>query len=648
MNSKRDGRLWIASACVVGLACLTWLLTPGASNEDRGAAKPAAVDHTQIDPELAEISWTPEAERRANKGVAFDSKPAGQPGVSDDIATAGFVEGSVQDLQGRPLESVEVEYQTSAGPTTSVTTDADGTVRLPFEGRGRLVSKSPNWMTLYSGLIRSRASQPLLVLGRPIQFEGQVLSTAQHLPVESCSVLWVPGSDVLAGIAGPLQDSALLSVRVHTDFLGEFEIRNVPDLRSGSLVFEAEGYVSRVMDLSEFSENPRVILLTPSQAPHLSGVVLNERAETVAGASVSFGGPSTSTDRRGQFRLETTELSEWPSDRPLVVRAVAPGYGAGKSILGTGASWNAQESSWIEIRLQSAAYFLHGHVEASSGKRLEGIELHVRESEPFGWMELEATDLLPFPHFIEVGLLESLAGSLTTQTTAGGSFELGPFPQQTLDVTLFDRASMRRAGPFALDPGARGHNLVFEGDPPSILAGWIVHHGGEPAANANVTLISASGYGRGPSVWTDSSGAFRFESVSTQDPVLMVDGPDIFTSSEIRPNPNTNLQRWLIEVDRPASIQFEFQTSQSDNWWLELRDPDGLPQSLMVRVGDAWRESMRVPAIAGQSEVFTTPAGAASAVLLDERDEVLSEISIDPKPGELQQIEIAPSPNPAE
>lgn len=208
--------------------------------------------------------------------------------------------GVVSDaVTGQPIAAATVRWNDA-----SVASDADGLYYLPQATGGELAISAPGFLSVTvtaKGEAVLQGDEPLDVALQPTVLSGQTLDGRTGAP--------------LAGVTLTAGGQSVTS-----DDSGAYRFER---LHGADLVVEAQrdGYEVARQPVDEVTNlahgKPLELALLP---PHLAGrLVNNVTDQPVAGATVTAGDLSTTSDEDGRFIL-------WTTDVPLAITVEAPGY----------------------------------------------------------------------------------------------------------------------------------------------------------------------------------------------------------------------------------------------------------------------------------------------------------------------------------
>ncbi len=192
----------------------------------------------------------------------------------------------IDQVSGQPLPNVQL----SSG-TGTITTGADGRVRLPVPADGALTlsASAPGYLADNSGINRTGSGDYTLTM-RPTYVTGVLRDSASEQPIEGATV-GVVGSD-----SGSVQTAAD----------GSFRIEDVPIGSALHIDAGDYGVFDKALDGTSSIDIPLTLSI-------VTGQVLTASGEPLSGAVIQANGVGTVADMEGNYRLsgagDATELT---------------------------------------------------------------------------------------------------------------------------------------------------------------------------------------------------------------------------------------------------------------------------------------------------------------------------------------------------
>jgi len=420
--------------------------------------------------------------------------PQAAPGAapaSAPVTETPRIRGAVRTLDGSGVAGLSVVFRREDGAAAEArtTSGADGHFELALvPERGHLDVDDARYVGVARPYLEGKPplTEPILVVAPSGHYAGVVI-TPTGAPIAGASVaLTLPGPIVQSRDVGGSPVHLLLPfAETKADELGLFRLERVGFVEGARLVAGAEGFAPGEVALPSLARDDLELVLTPSQARTLHGLVLDARGAPAVGAQVSAGGLAVTAGADGAFALE---LEAWRSSGWL--RALR-GNELPAELALTDALF-AEPTSPLVLQLGSAARAIRGRVLDADGA-------------PVPWAEVFSPDTTPFGSVVhqisgnavsgEIALEAHLAGQsgpgelvLHARADAEGRFELDGLLERAYALFALDPRTLDGAGPVDVAAGETRAELRLAGTRAVRVAGRVVSRSGTPLAGVTLAL----------------------------------------------------------------------------------------------------------------------------------------------------------------
>lgn len=625
----------VAASVVVAGGVLAWWWWPHEEPQRRAPQAAEVLQEPPASREPALVAPTEEATSRSETGT---STPAPVP-----AATAALVPGRLLDPEGRALSGLEVSWMDAGAP--GVVTDAAGGFLLaPVPEGRRLAVRTAGFTTLVHGARPRTGDERVVVAAPAADFAGRVIdATGEPIAKARLALRLEARLFAAAGIEPLGLWDDVPGWRTTSDENGLFAL---PDLAGGPgvrLEVEATGFQPRRLELSPRGDPALEVALEAVGGPSdVRGVVLGPDGRPFEGAQVSLGVLVVRTAYDGSFTLPRESQRSFEQDESGVWRprngwltALAPGFLPARMPIA-----DLPEEP-VVLTLGPAPLTIAGRVVDAEGAPLPDLVVWASDLTRFGSEEVSLASTESFQRDSYVERLLCPDAAATAHTGSEGRFEFGCLMARSYRLRVVDPATQATSGPWTVEAGTRGLELVFDGDRSvTRVAGTIRSFTGRPLEGVTlVASIDPLADEEGPDVEpltavSDAEGRFAFEALAVEGTLLHL------THDRI-------LFRWVDLDDQPdpqhldlvEALQCEVQVEPG-------RDPD-----LADTVGflDAAGEELEVMTVVssdgtlmasiatwgtlteGRSEVLRVPESAVTVVYRRGAEEVLRRpVTLDP------------------
>ena len=631
----------VAAAVLVLGTALAWWTTE--FHEDR-APSGESVSTRALEPEP----------RVAAVPALVETSPAREavaPGpVKESPAPARLepsVRGHVIDQHGAPVPFLEVGYDSNHA--LRATSAADGSFALvpPSDGSRAIVSLDERFATLVRHGWRDELR--VVVVGPSVRFAGVVLDP-EHEPVANATLTFQLRDRLFreVGLQRPTLDEDAWTVA--SDEAGHFELASVAGGEGVYLEVAARGFEKQELALPAAGDTDLVVVVKPdARMTTIRGRVLLADGRPASSARVSAGEEIVVADGEGSFALlwrgttgRTVKDANgvWRQEgiESAVLTAVLPHRLPARVRL-----TELDLALPVELRLGGEPLSIRGRVVDAAGQPREGSFVRIVDPTHFGkgdevWTGDEGSALRIDRSTVEQELCAG--GERSARTAQDGSFELGCLVERAYRIELFDPRSCSRVGPWSLQAGSAGVELVFTPEP-SVrrVAGRLVDLEGNPLAGAEITPLRDYSGSDSPSdaelptVETDADGRFVFDELATDGTTLQIMHERTFFRFVALAD---HADVGHLELVEPllCELQLDWSARPDAVDRLQVFDGSGKELEIMEQQGVAfsWGDG-GVEVRDGLSNVLRVPQSAASVGLLREGIVVLT-LPVRPDPRE--------------
>ncbi len=640
--------------------------TEAAQVADPRAVRPTALVVGQADP--APISVREELE-----------EPRAEAESPGEVQPPVQVLGQVIDLEGRPVVGVEVCARSSAswhvsrettapssheglggksleeihaglswrrsrsGPPPCATSGKQGRFALGPEwpSLAEVVVHTPDYTTVLAGLVGGEGESVQVVVAWRLALGGQVVGEDGEA-IEGARLTLILPTEPFRRLGLPLDDNHLVPMMVRSGQGGRFSFEDAADVAGSNLMASAPGYETVFLTLPEGGElDLQVVLRSLAQDPgSLVGRVVAPGGHPVAGARVSVGSMTQTTDEEGRFVLGQDHLSLEllpPGERPpdsdfFQVTAVAAGYRPDRKQVPRPDSRSAGRApEFLVLELGPPPLQIAGRVLDQDGEPCVGVELSLRDRTPFGMVMHETRN------YATLQTLEDVLGYQAVLTDSTGAFRIQGLEPRRYVLEAIDKVSLASVRQEVV-AGDEDVLLSFCGEGMGPLAGRVVDLAGEPLPGVAVQLshaVSGMGFTFGGRQVSDEDGAFRFERAAG-DATLSLSGRTIVPELS-RTVPEGDRERLEIVIGRRCHLQIEWGAWEGEDVEGYVVDAEGKPVVLTLIQGNGWGPRPRVSSSAALSEVLAVSQAAKTLILEQEGSEV-QRVPLELVPGEVTLV----------
>jgi protocatechuate 3,4-dioxygenase beta subunit len=341
--------------------------------------------------------------------------------------------------------------------------------------------------------------------------------------------------------------------------------------------------------------------------PHLSGMVIDERGNPVAKATVSLGQDQGWTDEQGRFDVP---IGTYHPDEPLT--AVRQGYQA--TVLPDFGEARMQSRSEILLRLGPPALSIEGDVRLPDGSNPGRCRVQVIDGTPFGTTQCTLEDVAAGNY--QCGI----------DTDERGHFVLAGLCARDYRLLAYDPLHGQIAYTEPIAAGSKG--VAVQDKPEDFLPtvrGRVVTRHGLPLENVEVgrsmcfykTTNSWSSKVTGK-VSTDAQGRFELRNVPRKWSRIELGGPSIRAGTRDLP------ARQAADLEFVAELEVRTRLEITDSTIDEVRFLDELGERVhpIIETPEGTSQQFSLPRSDGKFPTFAIYDSAVMAVLCRNREEV--------------------------
>lgn len=574
-----------------------------------------------------------------------DTSPSSPTTETPSSVSRRTVRGRVLDLFGEPVIGVLVHRRDDPTHTLGTSGPGGGFEVDVSESPAHFVLDGMNdgWACVRGAAVNldvAPAPSILLVVARAVDLAGTVVSSSGGAIDGARVTLPIPRG-LLTSFPLPLNEGIEPDFQTDADSEGRFRLPHAPGIARSLLTAYASGYRPGFLRL-DGSANPGLVVVLPedeARAHAVEGIVLRPDGAPANDAQVQLGNRSTSTDVRGEFRLERTDAVS--NEAALIASkegfqsAVRKGFGGfAKTALD-------RELRSLVLFLGPEALTIEGSVLGRpSGSPLVGWVVSVVDGTEI------ASDRSP-PLLAE----QLAAGPHPTATDSAGRFRVRGLYPRPYSLRAFDPKSLRsvRGGPFE----AGRQDVVLSVDPDDVhlrVAGRVVSRTGRPVSAVRVVLglVTWRGPGGGktwipgPSVTTDDEGRFALENVPRADIQLDVIGDEIIPAS-FELDRSGDVQSLALSVALRCHFRVVPTGPVPPYAWIEAFDGTGNALEIFAFEGNVWTSSLKPGIDSSGSGVLAVSEDARTLRVFSgafEEPVLLLETSLSLAPVEVTQVDV--------
>lgn len=582
----------------------------------------------QVDTPIVTAGSSLSAHERAALGAPpAPARPA--PAHGAEVVTPVPILGRVIDTLGAAVPGIEVRRKGPSMPRgsahagfggdapDSVTTDARGEFVYPGSPPVQLTVGSSLYIAVFEAWLRERpvdGAHVTIVAARRIPVGGVVVDEYGN-GIEGANVRleYSASADTLprelVELQGPVRHFT------DTDARGQFQFSTAGDMAGTILAVNAAGYSDARVPVPEGGDATLRIPMSRAVPGRyvLVGHVQYAEGGPAVDALVSTGSLAVATDASGRFLLDHEPAKAWIDHTvPLRLVAVSPGrlpatheLPSLSTILVTGCPED------LVLVLAGAPLAIRGRVLDSDGAPMSNIEVVVLDSTPFGSVRL------PDSRYSSPRSVEDIAGGGMVITNRQGEFELRGLLDRDYRLEALERARVLTVVSEPIRAGTRDVQLVLDTKRVGRLRGRVVDNAGLGVAGVRVSVSveRPTDLVIGPGALTDTEGRFTISGVTTNPPLLRLEGEPIVPQLFAKLPPDADLEDFELRVARRCRIQFEWADWLGRADTLQLVDASGVPLPGMVLDGGfSPRDDLIVEG--ARSAVWTVSEEARFAVLL--------------------------------
>lgn len=625
MNVKT--KMTVGALALIGLVAVSTPLWRGVHPAPEPTSTHAA-DTTLLEPpeELPAVTRTPEPAERV---VVQDSNPNSEPAA----AAAAFIQGRAVDLDGRPVEGLEVRLESAdGGASEPALSDATGTFRIETsEPSGTIRTTDKRWRTVLEPILwgvggPTLAGENLLVVGLATDLAGRVVDgSGSPLPGAAVEVHF-PRS-LRSRLPFVLDRTRVVTWTTVTDDSGEFELKAAA-VPGAFLNTRLRSRVSDVRALPEHTTlNLEIVLIDATDsADHLRGRVVDGAGLAVDGAYVALAFQHTTTGPDGSFALPVNE-----GDADTSLGALKTGFLP--AFLERQGESNADPEAWpdpLVLQLGGSPLAIEGKLLDSEGEPVPNAKVELLDRTDFGAIEVPGRVGMSRAGYVEP-LLRGEVDSEVVRTDASGRFRIeGLLPRAyRLGVFLSERLLYQEHGP--IEAGREG--VVLELNTEALLervAGRVIGKSGDPIANLRIVpMRERSSPGKTPfdrfvsgtGKSTDAEGRFSFEDLPSGLSHFSVSGSAVGLGKTLPIPAGADLEQLELVVPLRCRVQVELSTPDRANEFV-LLDAQGSALMIGVFHGDFAYSSERGTLSQGRSEIVSVGEDARTIVLYSGGQEI--------------------------
>jgi RNA polymerase sigma factor (sigma-70 family) len=649
-------KLGTAAAVLVGGGLAWWWHSD--ARAEKAQVAPVATEPAVEQVELASEPPEPVAAEREMLATNEPVPAVVAPATSD----AQRVQGRIVDPSGVPVVGATLAWTNDR--ETFTTSVAGGSFELAWPGGFKSLAAledsfvqgvfcaDAERITLRLGLVST--SGELLVIVAPRSATGGVVVDELGHPIPGASVAVRVRDRVFRELGVPRPAStprggdgrSLQGLSVLCNEFGEFRVDEVPGGPELYLLVVAPGFEGAEFELPSVPDLARVLTLAPGRSvEELFGVVLDPEGTPLEDARVSVGVDLVLTDAEGRFSLPSGAgvhfeahdglTSRVEDPRAAEIVAVHPLHQPARLSLA-----DHDPALPLELRLGPPPLAIRGTVLDAEGKPRAGVQVWPSDPSVFGTEVSQVSESASAA--FSVTIEEVLSGGFSrrgARTDAEGRFELGGLVPRAYALRLFDPESAERAGPFAVEAGREGVELVLPGAECVRVAGRIVSLSGEPLVGVELrprSISTGSVYDSPPDahvepVTTDGEGRFAFERLFPRETVLQLEHPRLFFR-QVALAGFDDLEH--LELVEPVLCELQVDLTRdpvlADTLW--VLDSSGEPLQLLESFGVGVMTGIEARFARGLSEVLRVPESGVTLVLRKDGFEVLRRpLTLDPE-----------------
>ncbi len=550
------------------------------------------------------------------------------------------VRGRVLDLEGRPVEGLEI------GParqnlSSNDRSAADGSFSILREFAGHaLEATGPGWATVWVDRIPQIGSnrRVTILVARAGQMSGSVLDDEAR-PVED-AVIEVRFDEKLLRTLGGLLDADphRLGYSTVSDAEGRFDLGLVP-IVAGTIHADVDGRATRPVSIPHAAQDDLVLALDP---PDVGDIVVRGTVGSgpdhlvnpdhrVSGAHVRIGAATQRTDRDGAFRLVVRPTDVRADGMPIELMAVSENQCPTKvAFPSRGELAYRAATETFDIVLGDDPLIITGRVVDADGNPMVGARLRANE-DWFGTVSVGKPGQ-PARHDRTVEAI--LRGDRGPDVASGsdGLFTLYGLQARDYRIVISSREPLAMNVIEHVPAGTNDLLVVLDTrGPRKRVAGRVVDGAGRAVAGSKVTAEVDLGFENSPltssATTTDALGAFELNGLRGR--IVKVLASFDASVAAIGVKHDTVLDDVRIVVPRPRAVQVDITSKPDLATDFRIHNARGrvaMHSSWTVASRTVSRGSERVavslPIVDGRSDVVTVHGDELTLVLLRDGTEV--------------------------
>jgi len=606
---------------------------------------PAPIRRSELDSALPARESVPAQEAPSSAAAATPPAPVRLAGRVLDpsgapVAGAALAWSLEPELTTRSAADGHFEFELAA--------DAPAPELLDFGVESKIHCTDAGRVTLLAGL--RNADGEALVLVAPRSTSAGVVVGGDGLPLAGATVAVRVRDAVYRELGVPRPTNtpldgdgrALGALLTVADERGEFRLEGVPSGAGLYLLVEAAGHASGDFELPVVPDLARVLALEASRkVTEYHGLVREPRGAPVPGARVSLGQALVTCDADGHFRIAPgSEFVDPEADgprageAPLELVALHPGHQPARLSLA-----GHDPAQPLELVLGPAPLAIRGRVLDAEGRVRAGVQVWPLDPTVLGNELSQVSEGMTAAFTVTIeDVLRGGFGRRGTRTDEEGRFELDGLIARTYRLGLFDPASAERGGPFEVEAGRSGVELVLPGSHCVRVAGRVVSLGGAPIADVGLRAqgeILGDAYARPPGdagspIRTDSEGRFAFERLAIEGTVLVLQHPRLMFRA-VTLEGRADLADLELVEPLLCELQVDLSVTPDLADRLQVLDAAGQPLTIIESFGVGFMAGDDARFTRGLSEVLSVPESARTLVLFAQGLEVLRRpLTLDP------------------
>jgi len=547
---------------------------------------------------------------------------------------APTVRGRVLDLEGRPVEGLEIgPARLNLSSNDRSAADGSFTIMREFAGHA-LEATGPGWATVWVDRIPQIGSnrRVTILVARAGQMSGSVLDDEAR-PVEDAVIEVRFDEKLLRALGGLLDaDPHRLGYSTVSDADGRFDLGLVPFV-AGTIHADVDGRAARPVPIPHAAQDDLVLALDPLDVSDIvvRGTVGSAPTMRIHHAYVRVGAATQRTDRDGVFRLVVRPADLPDEGTPIELIAVSENQCPTKVAFPSRSDLAYRAATeTFDIVLGEDSLAITGRIVDSAGNPMIRARLRAGEDE-FGTVKARA---LGDPARQNRTVEAILRGDRTSKLETGsdGTFAIHGLQARDYRIVISSTEPLAMSVLEEVPAGTKDLLVVLDTrGPRQRVAGRVVDGAGRAVAGASVTVDVDFGFGGAPltssAATTNTDGTFELNGLRGR--IVEVSATVESLRVAVPVQRDTRLDEVRIVVPRQLAIQVDVRSKPglaTDFQIRNARGTVGMHSSRTVAGRTVTRGSDRtavsLPIVDGRSDVVTVHEDELTLVLLRDRTEV--------------------------